>query len=211
MDGLSTCIGIIILIAVLAIIFKYDAIERGLFDKGEPDYEPIGNKTMKFCLFCGAVMGIVTVISGFANNKSPFTDGFSSIWGIIVNGLPYVAFAAISASIYKTCLSETSAGRIAARAAFITTACLIGLAGGFAGSIIAIIALIFLAVISAFFKTSFNLKTSSKQSNDNDYDATLTDEHGFERKLRHEGLNSYRDDKGDRWEDTGMGNMVRKN
>lgn len=52
--------------------------------------------------------------------------------------------------------------------------------------------------------------SSSWSSGGQDEDTyKITDEHGYERTLKHEGLNTYRDDKGDRWKSDGWGNVTR--
>ncbi len=52
--------------------------------------------------------------------------------------------------------------------------------------------------------------SSSWSSGGQDEDTyKITDEHGYERTLKHEGLNTYRDDKGDRWKSDGRGNVTR--
>lgn len=54
--------------------------------------------------------------------------------------------------------------------------------------------------------------SSSRSSDGQDEDTyKIIDEHGYERTLKNDGLNTYRDDKGDRWKSDGWGNVTRDN
>lgn len=67
-------------------------------------------------------------------------------------------------------------------------------------------------ILTVFTKSSFSGSgVTAKANSSNDYDATTVDENGFERKLKKTGAFSYRDDKGNEWEDDGLGNVSRKN
>lgn len=156
MDGLEIFIGIVMLIVMIVVMFKYKTVEAAIFDNGDTDYHSIGDDSMKMCIVCGAAVGATAFIYQIINDRTAFSLGFSSIWGIIVNGLPYAAFACISASVYKACTTETTPGRMVGRSLFVITACLLGMAGGAAGSVIAIVAIVFIAIISVFFKTAFS-------------------------------------------------------
>lgn len=213
MDGLEIFIGIVMLIVMIVVMFKYKTVEAAIFDNGDTDYHSIGDDSMKMCIVCGAAVGATAFIYQIINDRTAFSLGFSSIWGIIVNGLPYAAFACISASVYKACTTETTPGRMVGRSLFVITACLLGMAGGAAGSVIAIVAIVFIAIISVFFKTAFSGGgTTPKNSGNtnNDYDAKTTDEDGWERKLKKNGAFTYLDDKGREWEEDGFGNVRRK-
>lgn len=210
MDGLSIFIAVVVIGIIVAIIYKYGAIERAMFGGDDPDFVSVGSGTMKLCVLCGAIMGIASVVGGMITDKAPIAQGFSSTWGIVTNGAAITAFASIAVSIYKVFMAETSAGRIAGRTAWVVVACLIGLGGGFAGSVIALVVLALLAILSAFLKTSLMPKMpSGGSSREGDYDATTTDEMGFERKLRNNGPGSYRDDQGRSWRDAGGGRVER--
>ncbi len=209
----TTSIIIIIVVAILlgSIMFKYSAIESFLFNKGDGEFFPIGDIAMKVCIATGAIAGATGLIYSAINDESIFSVGFSSIWGIICNGLPYVAFAVISFCVYMICTVETTVVRMILRSLFLVVSCVLGIIGGVIASIIAIVLIIFAMFISILFKTSpFGGAGSSSKESNNDYDATITDENGYERKLRDVGCGRYQDDKGDYWRDSGLDRVERE-
>ncbi len=212
---MEIAIGIVLLIIVAGIMFKYAALENMLFGSGE-DYVPIGNTTMKICIGTGALVAVVAFIYQIINNESPYTHGVDSIWGIICNVLPYFAFAAISYCVYRVCVTESSVGRMIARSLFVVFSGVICLAGAAIGSIMVIVILTVLAILYIMLKvwlgggaSSSSSSSSSNQEEEETY--KITDENGWERTLKPHGFNTYKDDKGDYWKDNGNGTVSRDN
>lgn len=203
---------VVVLIIVLAVMFKYKAIEAAIFDNGTDDYEPIGDISLKLCIAIGAVIGIVAFVGEMFTNRSPGSLGFSNIWGILFNGLPYVAFLTMSVSVYNVIMAETSIGRMIGRSLFVIVACLIGAFGGVVASVLAILAIFLYLIIAFALKVFFgmNAPTPSMGNNkENEEVLKITDEHGYERILKDIGMGKYKDDKGDRWRSSGYGTVER--
>ncbi len=204
-------LGIAIIIVMALLVYKYEKIEAAIFGNVETNFSSIGGDTIKLSIVCGGLVGAVGFIYQGIFDRSAFSLGFSSIWGCVVNGLPYIAFIFISYCVYKVLMSEASIGGKIGRSLFIIVASLIGMIGGAILSILAIAVIVFFIVMSLFSKVAFSGSgaTTSVGPKD-DYDATTTDENGYERKLKKTGACTYRDDKGDYWEDDGLGFVKRK-
>ncbi len=204
---------LIIAVAVLlgAIMFKYSAIEAYFFDRGDGEYVSIGNKAMKMSITIGALVGVTALAYKLFYDRSAFDEGLSSVWGIICNAVPYVGFAIIGYCVYNICMTESTVGRIVARSLFVVISCVLGMIGGAIASILAIMIVILLVFLSALLKVNLmGGGSGSSKSKEDNYDATTTDENGFERKLKDVGFGRYQDDKGDYWKDSAPGRVERE-
>ena len=205
-------LGIVITILVALLVYKYEAIEAMIFDREDLNFSSIGGDTIKLCTLCGALVGAVEFIYQTILDRSAFSLGYSSIWGFIVNGLPYVAFGFVSFCVYKVFILEVSLGWKIGRSLFIVVASVMGMIGGAIVSVLAIVVIVLFFILTVFTKSSFSGSgVTAKANSSNDYDATTVDENGFERKLKKTGAFSYRDDKGNEWEDDGLGKKKKKN
>ncbi len=93
--------------------------------------------------------------------------------------------------------------------------CVLAALIGFFGSVIVITVLFLIIFIKTLLKVGFEINTSSpsssgSQNNNNEEEVlTVIDENGYERKLKEDGFDRYKDDKGNIWKDTGGGNVSR--
>lgn len=200
---------VVVLIVVLAVMFKYKAIEAAIFDNGGDDYEPIGDISLKLCIAIGAVIGIVAFVGEMFTNRAPGSLGFSNIWGILFNGLPYVAFLTMSVSVYNVIMAETSIGRMIGRSLFVIVACFIGAFGGAVASFLAILAIFLYLIIAFALKVFFgmNAPTPSMGGSSETDEKVETDEHGMTYRLKKDSNGDWRDHRGRRWRERCMGGM----
>lgn len=207
-------LSIVAVIAILFFIKKYAAIDAKLFDNGVDEFKPLGKITVYVSVCLGALIGFIVAIYSMFGDGNPFKLGFSS-WGIVCNIVPYLLFACIAVGFYLAFANETTRGRRIARALFMMFACIIGFAGGVAGSILVLVALFLWMILKVVFAMLTDGASSAAAAapeplpQAEEYDAKTIDEHGFERKLKSTGFGGYVDDRGDRWKDAGNDTVVR--
>lgn len=204
-------LAIVVVIAILFFIKKYAAIDAKLFNRGAEEFQPMGKVSVYISVCLGALIGFIVTIYSMFGDGNPFALGFTS-WGIVCNIIPFLLFATIAVCFYMAFAHETTWGRRVARALFMTVACTLGFVGGIIGSILVLVALfvwVLLKVIFAMLTDSASSNSSKPATTEEQYDATTTDEYGFERKLKSTGFGGYIDDKGDRWKDADNGKVVR--
>lgn len=203
---------IIAILAIVALYFfikKYASIDAKLFDNGS--YVPMGSVCLYISICLGAIMGFVVAIYSMVCSENPFDLGFSS-WGIVCHIIPYLLFLTISVCFYRAFSVEAKLSRCIWRSLFMLVACLLGFIGGVLGSVITLLFVclwVALKVILAMLGGSSS-RSSRSSSKEEEYDATITDESGFERKLKETSYDTYVDDKGDRWKKVDGGHVVRE-
>lgn len=207
---------IIAIVAVIAILFfikKYTTIDDKLFNNGVDEFKPMGKVAVYVSVCLGAIIGFVVAIYSMFGEGNPFALGFTS-WGIVCNIVPYLLIACIAVCFYMAYANERTPNRRLGRALFMTVACLLGFVGGFVGSILVLVALLLWLLLKLVLTmltdgASSSSKAPEAPAAEEQYDATTTDEHGFERKLKSTGFGGYIDDKGDHWKDADNGTVVR--
>lgn len=196
---------IVVLVVVLAVMLKYKAIEAAIFDNGEEDFEPIGDVSLKICIAIGAAIGVIAFVGDMFTNRAPATFGFSNVWGILFNGLPYVAFLTMSVSVYNVIMEETSIGRMIGRSLFVIVACFIGAFGGAVASFLAILAILIYLAIVFILKVFFGMAAPTPKigGSSEAEEIVISDENGMTHRLRKGADGRRYDESGRPWRETG--------
>lgn len=200
---------VLIIIGLIAGYFflkKFDYIDQTIMGGDNNDYESYGISVVYLSAFVGAIFGTLYFYYEVINKDSYINFKY---WGSVLM-LLLTCSAILQAVIY-----ENKFSRILGKSIFMIISCGIALAVGAVGSVVVICILAFMLILyvigGALSSSGSSHSSSSSNSQEDDHDATITDEHGYERKLKDNGFGSYRDDKGDYWSKNGDGTVSRDN
>lgn len=195
------------LIAGYFFLKKFDNIDRTIMGGNSGNYESYGVSVVYLSAALGAILGTLYFYHEVIN-KSGSTNIYVG-WGILL-----ILLLACSA-ILQAVIYENNFSRILGKSIFMFFSCAIAFAVGAVGSVVVICILVLMLILyvigGALSSSGSSHSSSSSNSQEDDHDATITDEHGYERKLKDNGFGSYRDDKGDYWSKNGDGTVSRDN
>lgn len=194
---------IVLFILALLLVIKYNKIDTALFGYVRKDakYVPFGQKSILASAACGAVMAVGVVMKKIFNMNW-------EVEGYVVAGI-LLLIIVVSYNVYRSFTLMPTMGSAIGKSIFLLCTSIIGAAVGVVGSLIIIGLLILYLILMVFTGAlSGGNSTTSSYNNEPEYDATTTDESGFERKLRESG-SGYIDDKGDRWKSSGYNEVTR--
>ena len=200
-----------ILLVILGLIAGYyflknfEKIDRHLFDSVE-GYEPFGIGVVYLSTVVGAFFGCLFIYSEMIDKDMDSVP--------IVTVLLTLLLMLVCYNVFQAFLYMRSSGSIFGKSLFMLVSCAFAMLVGAVGSVVVILLVIAFLVLSLFGKVAFGSSSSSggqsSSSDSSDPEYTIEDERGYKRTLKQHGWNTYRDDKGDYWEDNGDGTVHRK-
>lgn len=198
---------IIGLVAGYFFLKKFEYIDNSVMSSDDKNYESYGLSIVYLSAAVGAILGTSYFYHEIIN-KSGHLNIYLE-WSVII-----MLLLACSAML-QAIVFENKISRILGKSVFMIFSCAIAFAVGAVGSVVVICILVLMLILyvigGALSSSGSSHSSSSSNSQEDDHDATITDEHGYERKLKDNGFGSYRDDKGDYWSKNGDGTVSRDN
>lgn len=195
------------LVAGYFFLKKFDNIDKTIMGDNNENYESYGLSVVYLSVAVGAILGTLYFYHEIINKHGHLNVYLR--WGIIIM-LSLACIAMLQAIVFENKIS-----RILGKSLFMIFSCGIAFAVGAVGSVVVICILVLMLILyvigGALSSSGSSHSSSSSNSQEEDHDATITDEHGYERKLKDNGFGSYRDDKGDYWSKNGDGTVSRDN
>ncbi|WP_291593197.1 hypothetical protein [Bacteroides sp.] len=189
-------------------LYFLNKLDTAIFKHLNPAHQAVTGTTAVHAFIGGAIISLIVFVMQMCTNNDTLIEVVAAI------GLLALAGWVINYSLLTLKAFSGWGGRIAYGAYVLFLAYLAFMIAMWT-IMIALVGLFMYGIFKIFFSSGSSSKSSHRRQQEvpqeEECDATIKDENGYERKLWKNGFGGFRDDKGDFWKSNGDGTVTRDN